>query len=220
MKITLNKFQKAVRNVPRWAVTCGALPFGLMAFVHCSQPKLSKLVLPLDSPSTRMRVSINLTLNPWLVCLPDKWACISILLCFCACVIYPCWGLWSPNGAQHEETPPHCHLELPRRAPHLTSYLNNTIKDDQFADVLRVWLVHVHFPKILILQGRARARPVLCLLVRCFTKGLGKRHPCVYVFVRVVCVQHGWWIGVISGYRVVILLPRQTAALMSGAGVS
>lgn len=115
---------------------------------------------------------------------------------------------------------PHCHLELPRRAPHLTSYLNNTIKDDQFADVLRVWLVHVHFPKTLILQGRARARPVLCLLVRCFTKGLGKRHPCVYVLVRVVCVQHGWWIGVISGYRVVILLPRQTAALMSGAGVS
>lgn len=113
MKITLNKFQKAVRNVQRWAVTCGALPFGLMAFVHCSQPKLSKLVLPLDSPSTRMRLSINLTLNPWLVCLPDKWACISILLCFCACVIYLSWGLWSPNGAQHEETPPHCHLEHP-----------------------------------------------------------------------------------------------------------
>lgn len=57
------------------------------------------------------------------------------------------------------------------------------------------------------------------------TKGLRKKRPagsmCVSVWFVHACVcMRGWWIGVRGGCRVAVLLPRQTAALVSGAGVS
>lgn len=39
------------------------------------------------------------------------YTCVRALVC--TYVIYLCWGLCSPSGVQHEETPPYCHSELP-----------------------------------------------------------------------------------------------------------
>lgn len=82
-----------------------------MNAVHCLKPKCIKLVLCLDCLSTQMCVSIYLPLDALLYFVQMNE--LVMPHCVCTRVIYMRWVLCSPSGARHEETPLHCHSELP-----------------------------------------------------------------------------------------------------------